>query len=57
MIEREVEIVTADGAMNAWAIHPEGTVRFRLSCSTWMLPASGPLMNLASRMRRSAILC
>lgn len=51
MIEREVGIVTADGTMNAWAIHPDDRGPFPVVLLYMDAPGIRPeLMNLASRI-------
>lgn len=51
MIEREIEIATADGTMNAWAIHPEESGPFPVVLLYMDAPGIRPeLMNLASRI-------
>lgn len=51
MIEREVEIATADGTMNAWAIHPEERGPFPVVLLYMDAPGIRPeLLNLASRI-------
>lgn len=51
MIERDVEIVTPDGTMNAYAIHPEENDQFPVVVLYMDAPGIRPeLMNLASRI-------